>query len=165
MQKKYLSKADALKRMQRYCAYQDRCHAEVRSKLIELGVYGDTLEEIMAELIIDRFLDEERFARSYVRGKFRLKKWGRVRIKQELKLRKISAYCLRKGLEEIDEEEYRATLREIIIKKLLDYRRKYDDFQSGRKAALYAQNRGYESALIWPMLREIQEEQAQANGK
>ena len=104
MQKKYLSKADALKRMQRYCAYQDRCHSEVRTKLIELGVYGDTLEEIMAELVIERFLDEERFARSYVRGKFRLKKWGRVRIKRELKLRKISAYCQRKGLEEIEEE-------------------------------------------------------------
>ena len=164
MQKKYLSKADALKRMQRYCAYQDRCHSEVRSKLLDLGVYGDTLEEIMAELIIERFLDEERFARSYVRGKFRLKKWGRVRIKQELKLRKISAYCQRKGLEEIDEVEYRSTLRGILEKKLADYQRKYDDFQAGRKAALYAQNRGYETSLIWPMLREIREEEQASEG-
>ena len=165
MQKKYLSKADALKRMQRYCAYQDRCHSEVRSKLIELGVYGDTLEEIMAELIIERFLDEERFARSYVRGKFRLKKWGRVRIKRELKLRKISAYCQRKGLEEIDEEEYHATLREILRKKLVDYQRKYDAFQSGRKAAQYAQGRGYETALIWPIIRELQQAQAEEHGE
>ena len=161
MQKKYLSKADALKRMQRYCAYQDRCHYEVRSKLLELGVYGDTLEEIMAELIIDRFLDEERFARSFVRGKFRLKKWGRVRIKRELKLRKISAYCQRKGLEEIDEQEYEATLHSILQKKLAEYQRKYDSFQSGQKAGLYAQNRGYESSLIWPILRKIQEEQSE----
>ena len=165
MQKKYLSKADALKRMQRYCAYQDRCHSEVRTKLIELGVYGDTLEEIMAELVIERFLDEERFARSYVRGKFRLKKWGRVRIKRELKLRKISAYCQRKGLEEIEEEEYQKTLREILQKKLVDYGRKYNSFQAGSKAAQYAQGRGYETALIWPIIKELQQAQAESNGE
>ncbi|MEL6660799.1 MAG: regulatory protein RecX [Bacteroidota bacterium] len=165
MQKKYLSKADALKRMQRYCAYQDRCHSEVRSKLIELGVYGDTLEEIMAELIIERFLDEERFARSYVRGKFRLKKWGRIRIKRELKLRKISAYCQRKGLEEIEEAAYQKTLREILQKKLVDYGRKYNAFESGSKAATYAQGRGYETALIWPIIKELQQAQAEANGE
>ena len=157
MQKKYLSKADALKRMQRYCAYQDRCHSEVRRKLIELGVYGDTLEEIMAELIIERFLDEERFARSYVRGKFRLKKWGRMRIKRELKLRNISAYCQRKGLEEIEEAEYQKVLREILQKKMKDYRRKYNPFQAGSKAAQYAQGRGYETSLIWPIIKELQQ--------
>jgi regulatory protein len=155
MQKKYLTKAQALKKLQRYCAYQDRCHSEVRSKLIELGVYGDTLEEVMAELIVDRFLDEERFARSYVRGKFRLKKWGRIRIKQELRLRKISAYCTKKGLEEIEEEEYLACLRAILEKKIKDYARKDDDFTAHQKAAVYANGRGYEYSLIWEILREI----------
>lgn len=154
MQKKYLSKAEALKKLQRYCAYQDRCHSEVRSKLIELGVYGDTLEEVMAELIIDRFLDEERFACSYVRGKFRLKKWGRIRIRQELRRRKISAYCTKKGFEEIDEEEYQACLRAILEKKIKEYARKHNDYTARQKAAIYANGRGYEYPLIWEILRE-----------
>lgn len=154
MQKKYLNKTEALKKLQRYCAYQDRCHSEVRNKLLELGVYGDTLEEVMAELIIERFLDEERFARSYVRGKFRLKKWGRIRIRQELRLRKISAYCTKKGFEEIDEEAYQACLRAILEKKIKEYSRKYNDFTARQKAAVYANGRGYEYPLIWEILRE-----------
>lgn len=152
MTKSYLSKDQALKKLQRYCAYQDRCHSEVRSKLLDLGVYGDTLEEIMAELIIERFLDEERFARSYARGKFNIKKWGRMRIRRELKFRKISAYCIKKGLSEIDEEAYRATLQHILTKKIKDYSRKYNDYVSRQKAAQYAMGRGYESPLIWEIL-------------
>ena len=154
MSKPYLSKEDAFKKLQHYCAYQDRCHSEVRTKLIKLGVYGDTLEEIMAELIIERFLDEERFARSYCRGKFNLKKWGRMRIRQELKFRKVSAYCIKKGLSEIDEEAYRDTLTHILHKKQNEYRRKYDDYNSRQKAAQYAFGRGYESNLIWEILNE-----------
>jgi regulatory protein len=154
MSKPYLSKEDALKKLQHFCAYQDRCHSEVRTKLIELGVYGDTLEEVMAELIIERFLDEERFARSYCRGKFNMKKWGRMRIRRELKFRKISDYCIKKGLSEIDEEAYRTTLQDILEKKQKDYRRKYDDYSSRQKAAQYAMGRGYESALIWEILSE-----------
>lgn len=157
MPKPYLSKEDALKKLQRYCAYQDRCHNEVRSKLLDLGVYGDTLEEVMADLIIDKFLDEERFARSYARGKFRLKKWGRVRIQQELKLRRVSAYCIKKGLSEIDEEDYWDTLRLILQKKQTDYRRKYDNYASRYKAATYAMGRGYESYLVWEVLNEEKE--------
>ncbi len=76
MQKKYTSKAEAWVKIQRFCAYQDRCHSEVRSKLLDMGVYGDTLEELMADLITERFLDEERFARSFAGGKFRIKHWG-----------------------------------------------------------------------------------------
>lgn len=155
--KKYLTKAQALQKLQRYCAYQDRCHSEVRSKLLDLGVYGDTLEEIMAELITERFLDEERFARSYARGKFRLKKWGRVRIKQELKLRRISAYCIKKGLTEIEETDYRETLFEILQKKQAEYLRKHEAYSARQKAALYAINRGYESTLVWELIKMLQD--------
>jgi regulatory protein len=73
----YVSKEDALKKLQRYCAYQDRCHQEARRKLLDLGIYGDDLEEIISELISDNFLNEERFARSFARGKFRIKGWGK----------------------------------------------------------------------------------------
>ena len=90
--KKYLSKEDALKKLQRYCAYQDRCHQEVRSKLLDLGIYGHDLEEVIVALIEDNFLNEERFARSFTRGKLRIKHWGRNKILQELKKKNI--FCL-----------------------------------------------------------------------
>lgn len=152
--KKYLSKDEALAKLQRYCAYQDRCHQEVRSKLLELGVYGDDLEEIIADLIQERFLDEERFARSFARGKFRIKKWGRIRIRKELKIRDVSAYSLRKALTEIEEAEYRKTLKEIILKKnsLL---KEPDDFIRRNKLAQYAISRGFETALAWEVVKEV----------
>ncbi|MDA7625775.1 RecX family transcriptional regulator, partial [bacterium] len=115
--KKYISKEDALYKLQKYCAYQERCHQEVRTKLIDLGCYGDDLEEVITSLITENFLNEERFAQSYARGKFRFKKWGRVRIRQELKFRKISTYCLKKAMEEINDEEYFEVIKTLLLKK------------------------------------------------
>ncbi len=155
MQKKFLTQNEALLKLQHYCAYQDRCHSEVRTKLIDLGVYGDTLEEVMADLIVDNFLNEERFARSYARGKFRLKKWGRLRIIRELKFRKISAYCLKKALTEIEEDEYLEVLTAILIKKQKQYCVKDNDFTARQKAAKYAMQRGFESYLIWEILNGL----------
>lgn len=152
MQKPFPGKAIALQKMQRYCAYQERCHSEVRQKLLALSVYGDLLEEIIAELIADNYLNEERFARTYTRGKFRSKAWGRVRIQQELKLRKVSEYCIRKGLEEIEEEDYQVALEKILHKKLEELRAE-DSFTAHQKAAQYALRKGYEAELIWRVLK------------
>jgi len=152
--KKYLSKAEALKKLQSYCAYQDRCHKEVRSKLLDLGVYGDDLEEVIVELIEEKFLDEERFACSFARGKFRYKKWGRMKIKQELKRKDISAYCLKKAMEEIEEEDYLDTLDGLIQKKnsqLADT----NDYHRKQKIAQFVFRKGYESNLIWERINEI----------
>ena len=157
IRKKYISKKDALLKLQRYCAYQDRCHQEVRRKLRDLGIYGDDLEEIIVELIGENFLNEERYARSYARGKFRVKKWGRDRIRQELKKRNISAYCLRKGLEEIEESLYLDTLREVILKRNTKTTAK-TEFERGAKLGQYALSRGYESALVWNTIRQLREE-------
>ena len=150
---KYISQDEALQKLQRYCAYQDRCHQEVRSKLLKLGIYGDELEEIIVSLIEEKFLDEERFARSFARGKFRIKQWGRLRIVRELKRKDISAYCLKKALEEIEEEKYLSTLREVIDKKdrLL---RETNPFKRKQKLAQHAIRRGYEPALVWAVLKE-----------
>ncbi|MEM6699157.1 MAG: regulatory protein RecX [Bacteroidota bacterium] len=152
--KKYLSKAEALKKLQAYCAYQDRCHKEVRTKLLALGVYGDDLEEVIVELITDKFLDEERFARSFARGKFRYKKWGRLKIKQELKRKDISAYCLKKAMEEIEEEDYLKSLDGLIQKKnrqIADT----NDYQRKQKIAQFVFRKGYESNLIWERINEF----------
>lgn len=152
--KKYTSKADALVKLQRYCAYQDRCHQEVRNKLIELGCYGQDLEDVMASLIEEKFLDEERFARSFARGKFRMKQWGRNRIRQELKMRNISDYCLRKAMEEISEADYLKTLREVLEKRASQIGES-NDFERKGKLAQYAMSRGFESELVWDLLKEF----------
>ena len=155
-QKKYISKEDGLAKLQRYCAYQDRCHQEVRTKLLDLGIYGDDLEEIMADLISENFLNEERYARSFARGKFRMKKWGRNRIRQELKMRKISGYCLRKAMTEIEEEDYLKTLKEVLKKKDRLLKEK-DNYKRKNKLAVYGVSRGFESKLVWGVIKEMVE--------
>lgn len=151
--KKYLSKADALVKLQRYCAYQDRCHREVRSKLLELGIYGSTLEEIMADLIQENFLNEERFARSFARGKFRMKQWGRNRIVRELKMRDISDYCIRKAMEEIEEADYLKTLAAVLESRAAHIS-ETNDFAKKSKLAQYAMSRGFEAELVWQILTD-----------
>lgn len=142
-----LSNEIALNKLKHYCAYQDRSHREVRTKLLKLEVYGDDLEEVMNELIREKFLDEERYACSFARGKFRLKKWGRIKIKQHLKQHQISDYCMRKAMKEIDEEEYIETLAGIIEKKKKDYDAS-DSYKLKQKVISYCVSRGYEMNLV-----------------
>ena len=97
---------EALARMQAYCAYRERCHMEVENKLREMRMIPQACEVIITKLIEDDFLNETRFAQSYTRGKFRMKHWGKARIIRELKQRQIGEYNIRKGLEEIKNEEY-----------------------------------------------------------
>jgi regulatory protein len=108
---------DILQAIIRYCQYQERCHAEVRNKLYEWGCKTTEVETIIAELIQRDVLNEERFARAIARGKFRMKKWGRQKIVQQLKFYKISNYCIKKALTEIDMDEYDRTLTSLAEKK------------------------------------------------
>ncbi|MFK7935651.1 MAG: regulatory protein RecX [Saprospiraceae bacterium] len=153
MKKKYISQEEALDKLEHYCAYQDRCHQEVRQKLYDLGVYGDVANEIIAELITENFLNEERFARSYARGKFRMKKWGKFRITLELKRRNISPYCIKKAMEELEEFDYDDTLFKLLEKKHALIRES-DAFKKRGKLAKYAIGKGYESGLVWEMVKE-----------
>ncbi len=152
--KKYLSKDEALAKLQRYCAYQDRCHKEVRTKLINIGIYGDVLEEIISELIQDNFLNEERFARSYARGKFRIRRWGKNKILRELKSRNISEYCIRKAMEEMETLNYEETLNQLIEKKWKESR-ETNVFKKRSKIAKYLAQKGYEYSLIWPAIKKF----------
>lgn len=149
-----LSLEKALTKLQKFCAYQERCQEEVRSKLLDLEIYGEKLDSIIAELIADDFINEERFAQAFARGKFRIKKWGKNRIVQELKFRKISEYCIKKALKEIDEANYLETLSKIISDKLA-YWNELPGQEKKYKTAQYAMSRGYESELIWKLLNEI----------
>jgi regulatory protein len=152
-QKVYTVKQGIVK-AQAYCAYQERCQQEVRNKLNEWGLYGDEAEEVIAALISENFLNEERFALAYVSGKFRLKKWGRVKLKLELKSRKISDYCIKKALAQIDSEEYEKTILELIEKKKKDikdklpYKRKY-------KMLKYIVSKGFEYDIVQNILDEL----------
>ena len=141
-------KEQALQKIKKFCAYQDRCHAEVRSRLLAYKIYGDTLEEIIAELVREDYLNEERFSRSFVRGKFRMKGWGRNKIQRELKNRGISDYCIRKGMSEIDEGEYRQTLSRILQRYAETNLKGKDEFTTVRKMYEHAFRKGFENEII-----------------
>ena len=89
-----------------YCAYQERSQQEVRSKLYEWGLWKEVVEEVIVKLINDNFLNEERFALAYAGGKFRIKKWGKIKIQQGLKLKGVSEYCIKKAFASIDYDDY-----------------------------------------------------------
>ncbi|MEM6726684.1 MAG: RecX family transcriptional regulator [Bacteroidota bacterium] len=144
----------ALARLQRYCAYQDRCHQEVRSKLLDLKVYGDDLEWVMDELIKEKFLDELRFAQSFARGKFRNNKWGKIKIKIELKKKAVTDYCIRKAMNEIDPDDYEAVLQKLIQQKW-DRTKAKSDYERKQKTAAFAIGKGFENKLVWPMLDKL----------
>lgn len=151
--KKYHTPEVALQKLQAYCAYQERCHQEVVAKLYDLGIYGDAQDDIIAKLIGENFLNEERFATAYARGKFRIKHWGKIRIRQELKMRKIPEYSIKKAMQAVDTEGgYLETLQKVISTKAKDYE---GDRQKKQKLAAFAMSKGFESELIWEILKDF----------
>ena len=145
--KKYISQQEGLISLQKYCAYQERCHREVRTKLLSLGIYGEHLEEIIGNLIEEDYLNELRFAKTYARGKFRMKAWGRIKIIQSLKQKGITDYCIKEALKEINIDDYKEALHLILVQQL----EKCPDltpFERKSRAFRYALSRGFESTLI-----------------
>lgn len=137
----------ALSRLQRYCTYQDRCHIEVERKLTEMRMIPQAKEQIIMSLIEDDYLNEERFALAFVKGKFRIKKWGRIRLKAELKKRKISKYLIRSALEQISEKDYLFTFEELANRRANSI--KADSILlKKKKLADYLIYRGWESSLV-----------------
>lgn len=141
----------ALMKMQSWCAYQERCQQDARTKLYELGLWPEAVENIIVKLIEDNFLNEERFATTFARGKFTIKKWGRIKIKQELKQKRVGDYCLKKAMQQIDETEYIITLT-----KLIDSKRKLIKEKSPIKLKFklmnYVLSKGYEKDLVFDIL-------------
>jgi len=151
--KKNYTPKEAKQKIAKYCAYQERCHQEVRDKLYSFGLAKVDVEEIIYELIKQDFLNEQRFALAFVRGKFRYKKWGRNKIVQELKRRKISDYCIKKGLQEIQEEQYMDVLTELLRKKIASLKA-IKGYQKNYKAVQFVLTKGYESDLAWSIIKE-----------
>jgi len=137
----------ALSRLQRYCTYQDRCHIEVERKLTEMRMIPQAKEQIIMSLIEDDYLNEERFALAFVKGKFRIKKWGRIRLKAELKKRKISKYLIKSALEQISDKDYLFTFEELANRKA-DSIKADSILLKKKKLADYLIYRGWESSLV-----------------
>ncbi|MGQ7856931.1 regulatory protein RecX [Pedobacter sp. WC2501] len=147
-----LDKKQALAKAESFCVYQERSQKEVRYKLVEWGMRGDELEEIITDLIINNFLNEERFAKSYASGKFNIKHWGRVKIKQGLKLKGVPDKILQKAIYSIDEDDYLQTIEKLAVKKA-ESLGENDAFKRKNKLMSYLQAKGFETDLILLVLK------------
>nr|WP_109302258.1 regulatory protein RecX [Aquimarina sp. AU474] len=151
---KYVSVTEATKKMERYCAYQERCHKDIENKLKTMLLIPEAKEKIILHLLDHNFLNEERFAQSFARGKFRIKKWGKQRIIRELKYRKISAYNIKTALKEISEKEYLETFHELAEKKMISISEQ-DLYKKKKKLIDYLLYRGWENQLVFEKVKEL----------
>jgi len=138
----------AVPKIKQYCAYQERCHAEVRDKLYSFGLRKSEVEEIISSLITENYLNEERFAIHFAGGKFRMKQWGKIKIKQALKFKQVSDYCIRKALKEIDSREYEKTFQKLATQKLKTLKSERNVFIKKRKLQDFLLQKGFENEMI-----------------
>lgn len=152
--KKAISVKEAINKMASFCAYQERSQAEVREKLYsEYLLSSEEIEFIIAELISQNFINEERFAKVYAGSKFRVKKWGKLKIKQALKQFHLTTYCIQQGLAEISDEDYEKTLRELLAKKSRQISEN-KPLKKKQKLLQYALGKGYEMDIVLDLIEE-----------
>lgn len=151
-QKKPLTKEQAIQKLRHYCAYQERCHSEVKTKLYALGMWKKNHDEIIAALIEEDYLNEERFAKAFAGGKFRMKQWGRKKIESELRQRQVSSYSINKALQKINEKEYLQTLKKLAAKKYASLKHEQHIIRK-KKTIDYLLGKGYE----WELVRSAME--------
>lgn len=136
-----------------FCVYQDRCHWDVEKKMREYDLIPEAKDEIFIYLIQNNFLNEERFVKSFVRGRFNQKKWGRNKIKMALKQRQIPEQLIRIGFKEIDEDEYLKVLKELFVKKQEELKSETNSFKKKLKLRNYLLQKGFENELIFDLMR------------
>ena len=154
MYKKQLTKEQALQKLKQYCGYQERSHYEVKQKLYDLGVGKKEHDEIISALIEEGYLNEERFAIAFAGGKWRIKQWGRVKIKYELKQKQVSDYCIKKAIKQIEEEEYLTVLQKLAKEKYASL--KSDQYLLRRKKTMdYLVQRGFETELVKGVIESV----------
>ncbi|WP_417443041.1 regulatory protein RecX [Joostella sp.] len=145
---------EAMRKLESYCAYQERCHYEVNQKLRQMNMIPIAIDTIISHLIEHNFLNEERFAKSFTRGKFKIKKWGKNRILRELKYRQISRFNIQTALKEISDDEYYETFNALAEKKAAQVTEK-NPFKKKKKIADYLLYRGWESHLVYEKVNEL----------
>lgn len=145
---------EATKLMENFCAYQERCHKEIEQKLHDLQMIPEAKEKIILHLLQHNFLNEERFSKAFARGKFSIKKWGRIKIVNELKFRNISPYNIKTALKEIDDINYLKTLKKIAEKKWVLIKEP-NAFKKRSKLVNYLSSKGYESEIIYEVMNGL----------
>lgn len=149
-----LTPKQAFPKIKQFCAYQERCHSEVKEKLYGYGLTKNDVDELISKLIEENYLNEERFAIVFAGGKFRTKNWGRVKIKYELKQKGVSDYCIKKALKEIDEDNYIKTIHTLTEKKSQMLKTEKNIFIKKRKLKDFLLQKGFESDLIRDVLQK-----------
>jgi len=152
--KKVYSIVEAQSKMENYCAYQERCHQEVANKLWEMQLIPEAVEKIMLHLFEHDYLNESRFAKAYAHGKFSIKKWGKNRIVNELKRRKISPFNINLALQEISDEEYYKTFNALAEKRLAQIK-ETNTYKKRKKLADYLLYRGWESDMVYAKVTKL----------
>lgn len=152
-----LSKEQALQKLKHYCGYQERCHQEVKEKLYSYGLHKNQVEALISTLIEENYLNEERFAVQYAGGKFRVNEWGKFKIRHALQQKQVSEYCIKKGLKEIDDEDYRKTLQKLTEVKWKLLKEK-NVLVKKRKVHAYLLQKGFEGTLIDDVIRVLVKE-------
>jgi regulatory protein len=154
VQKKYLTKEQAMQKLRHYCSYQERSHSEVQQKLWDLGVHRAEHDEIISALIEDDYLNEERFAKQFVGGKFRMKEWGRKKIYYALKEKNVSEYVIKSAMKEIDDDAYKKTVKELAEKKYETL--KGEQYLVRKKKTMdYLMQKGYEPGLVTSIVNSL----------
>ena len=151
----HFTPGQSVPKIKQYCAYQERCHSEVRDKLYSFGLNKVEVEEIISILITENYLNEERFAIHYARGKFRMKQWGKIKIKQSLKFKQVSEYCIKKALKEIDLQEYEKTFRKLAEQKLKTLKSEKNIFIKKRKLQDFLLQKGFENEMVREAVKNI----------
>jgi len=158
--KRTLTKEQVYQKLRHYCAYQDRCHADVKTKAYSLGIKKTDVEELTSRLIEEGCLNEERYAKSFAGGKFRIKQWGKVKIKAELKQRRISEYCIATALNEIDHNKYKEILHKLATKRWNSLKGPGTNlFVKMTKTRDYLLLKGYEANLVAIEIKELSQKE------
>lgn len=156
IEQKYFSIEEIKRKLERYCVYQDRCHKEVETKLKEFILIEEAKNQILLHLMEHDFLNEERFSKSFARGKFKIKNWGKQRIIRELKFRDISEYNIKTALKEIDEDDYLTTIDKIAVKRN-SFINESDFYKRKKKLTDFLIRKGYEFDLIFSTVKKVLE--------
>ena len=141
-------------RIRHYCAVMDRCQYQVITKLKSYGVSDSLANEILIELIQNKYIDEERFARSFCSGKFKIKRWGRKKIAYELSKLKVPKSCVLLGMLEINEADYKDVIKHLVNKKMVSLKDK-NTYVRKKKVVEYLLRKGYESELVWSYIHKL----------
>lgn len=145
----------AFQKIKHYCSYQERNHDEVRSKLYGFGLYKNEVEQLISQLIEEDYLNEERYAAAFAGGKFRIKQWGKTKIKYELTQKRVSPYSIKKALAQIDETDYLKTLDSLATAKLKLLKGEKNIFTKKKKLQNYLVGKGYEFDVVGKIVNSL----------